>query len=130
VPYTLSVPISCDLDDAPRSIRLTVTGNWPSIAELGAIRQQLISTGLLTEKTKGLFDLRMVASVPMYSQVAEIVGAAMRQGGLPLQRAYLVGTSVQYGLVRQMQALAPPQISIEIFTHEMEALEWLSNSKA
>ena len=126
--YTLPVPISCDLDDAPRSIRFNVTGEWPSIAELGAIRQQLISTRLLTDQTKGLFDLRMVASVPKYSEVEEIVRAAMKQGGLPLRRAYLVGASVHYGLVRQMQAVAPPQISIEIFTDEKSAVRWLSSS--
>ena len=120
------MPIACDLDDAPRSIRLTVTGDWPSIVELGALRQQLIAAGQLTDQTRGLFDLRMVASVPMYSQVQEIVAAAMKQGGLPLRRAYLVGASIQFGLVRQMQALAPPQISIEIFTDEAAARSWLS----
>jgi len=105
-----------------------VTGDWPSIAELGALRQQLIAAGQLTEQTKGLFDLRMVASVPMYSQVQEIVAAAMKQGGLPLRRGYLVGASIQFGLVRQMQALAPPQISIEIFTNEAAARSWLSTN--
>ena len=120
------MPISCDLEDAPRSIRLTVTGEWPPIAELAAIRQQLIDNGHLTEHTKGLFDVRMVASVPRYSDVQEIVAAAMKQGGLPLRRAYLVGASIQFGLVRQMQALAPPQISIEIFTDEASALAWRS----
>lgn len=122
------MPIACDLDDAPRSIRLTVTGDWPSIVELGALRQQLIAAGQLTDQTRGLFDLRMVASVPMYSQVQEIVAAAMKQGGLPLRRAYLVGASIQFGLVRQMQALAPPQISIEIFTDEAAARSWLSTN--
>jgi len=33
----------------------------------------------------------MVASVPPYSQVKEMVEAALKQCGLPLRRAYLVG---------------------------------------
>jgi hypothetical protein len=39
--YTLTVPITCDLADAPRLIQFTVTGDWPSIAELG----ELLPTG-------------------------------------------------------------------------------------
>ena len=120
------MPIFCDVDDAPRAIRLVVSGDWPAIAELTAVRQQLLSLGHLTVETKALFDIRMVASVPPYSQVKEMVEAAMKQGGLPLRRAYLVGAAVHYGIVRQMQALAPPQISIEIFTNAEEAVLWLS----
>jgi len=122
------VPISLDISDAPRAIRLTVTGEWPPITELTEIRQRLISSGQLTTKTRALFDIRMVASIPPYSSVEGMVGAAMKQGGLPLRRAYLVGAAVQHGIVRQMQALAPPQISIEIFTNETEAVSWLSST--
>jgi hypothetical protein len=114
------------VNEAPRAIRLNVTGEWPPIAELAAIRQQLISAGQLTAQTKALFDIRMVASIPPYSQVREIVDAAMKQGGLPLRRAYLVGAAVHHGIVRQMQALAPKEIGIEIFTNEAEAESWLS----
>jgi hypothetical protein len=124
--YTQGVPIRCDVDDAPRAIRLVVSGEWPPIGELAAVRQQLMSSGHLTVQTKALFDIRMVASVPPYSQVKEMVEAAMKQGGLPHRRAYLVGAAVHHGIVRQMQALAPPQISIEIFTNEAEAIAWLS----
>jgi len=122
------VPISLDISDAPRAIRFTVTGEWPPITELTEIRQRLISSGQLTLQTRALFDIRMVASLPPYSSVEEMVSAAMKQGGLPLRRAYLVGAAVQHGLVRQMQALAPPQISIEIFTNETEAVSWLTST--
>jgi len=122
------VPISLDISDAPRAIRFTVTGEWPPITELTEIRERLISSGQLTAQTRALFDIRMVASIPAYSSVEEMVGAAMKQGGLPLRRAYLVGAAVQHGLVRQMQALAPPQISIEIFTNEADAVSWLSRN--
>ena len=122
------MPISCDVDEAPRAIRLVVTGEWPPINELAALRQHLIETGHLTAQTRALFDIRMVTSVPPYSQVKEMVGAAMKQGGLPLRRAYLIGAAVQHGIVRQMQALAPPQVSVEIFTNEAEAAQWLSRT--
>jgi hypothetical protein len=102
-----------------------VSGEWPGIEELRDLRQQLVSRGDLTPETKVLFDIRMVATTPMVSDVAEMVAAAVQQGGLPFQRAYLVAAAVQYGVVRQMQALAPPPISIEIFTSEAEATTWL-----
>ena len=119
------MPFSLDIADAPRAIRFTVTGEWPPITELAEIRAGLISSGRLTKQTRALFDIRMVASIPPYSSVEAMVGAAMKQGGLPLRRAYLVGTAVQHGIVSQMQAIAPPQISIEIFTNETEAISWL-----
>lgn len=124
------MPISCDLVHAPRSIRLTVTGEWPGIEELQQLRQRLVAEGHLTPATRALFDIRMVATTPMVGDVAKIVAAAVKQGGLPFQRAYLIAAAVQYGVVRQMQALAPPAISIEIFTNEAEANTWLSSGAA
>ncbi len=104
-----------------------MSGEWPPIAELAAVRQGLITAGHLTDQTRALFDIRHVASVPPYFQVKDMVEAAMKQGGLPLQRGYLIGAAVQHGVVRQMQALAPPQIHIEIFTNEAEAASWLAS---
>jgi hypothetical protein len=49
----------------------------------------------------------------------------MKDGGWPLFRAYLVGSAVQFGLVRQMKSLAPPSVELEIFTNEDEAQAWL-----
>jgi hypothetical protein len=117
--------MSVDVQQAPRFIRYTVTGEWPTIAEHREIRRGLIAQGLLTTATRGLFDIRMAASTPSYTEVGDIVTAAKDEGSLPLLRAYLVGTAVQHGLVRQMQALAPPSVVLDVFTDEREAMAWL-----
>jgi hypothetical protein len=95
----------------------------------GSIQSWLQAEPFVPDQTKGLLDLRSATCVPLYSEVREIVDAAMKQGGLPLRRAYLVGSAVHYGLVQQMQALAPPQISIQIFTQETEARSWLMRTE-
>ena len=87
-------------------LRLDMTGAWPSARE-----------------GKALIDLRMVASTPPYTEIQSV----MR---LPCvswlaRQAYIVGSAVQFGLVRQMQALAPPDMAIEIFFDEAAALRWL-----
>lgn len=118
--------MSCDVQGAPQFIRYAVTGEWPTIDEHRALRQALIEQGHLTRETRALFDIRMSATTPDYGEVRTMISAAMTQGGLPLRRAYLVGTAVQVGLVRQMQSLAPPSIAVEVFTTEAEAIAWLS----
>ena len=62
---------------------------------------------------------------PSTHEVPAMIQAALKSGGLPLRRAYVVASAVQFGLVRQMQALAPPEIKVEIFFNESEALAWL-----
>ena len=60
------------------------------------------------------------------SRTTEIVAAAMKHSAWPLRRAYLVGSAVQVGLARQMQAMAPPSMQLQVFSVEHEALQWLS----
>ena len=50
----------------------------------------------------------------------------MKHSAWPLRRAYLVGSAVQFGLARQMQAMAPPPMQLQVFSVEREALQWLS----
>ena len=97
---------------------------------MGDVRTALIAKAQLTTDTRALFDLRNVETVPAYHEVAAMIEAAMRTGGLPLVRAYLVGSAVQYGIVRQMKSLAPPHIKVEIFFTEIEALAWIDASLA
>jgi len=54
--YTRTVPIFCDVDDAPRAIRLVVSGDWPPIAELREVRQQMISAAI-SRSTRELFSI-------------------------------------------------------------------------
>lgn len=123
------MPIAVDTSEAPEFLRITLHGNWPTIDEQREVRQRLIASGQLTESTRALIDFRLLASTVAYTEVAKIVAAAIQDGGLPFHRAYLVGSAVQYGLVRQMKSIAPPHIALEIFTDEQEALMWLWRSK-
>ena len=119
------MPIEVDATQAPAFLRWTVTGSWPSIDDLGNVRTRLIAGGQLTAETRVLIDMRNVETVPEYHEVPAMIQAALKSGGLPLRRAYVVASVVQFGLVRQMQALAPPEIAVEIFFNEVEALNWL-----
>lgn len=120
------MPIHVDTTDAPEFIRITLRGAWPTIDEQREARQRVIAAGLLTATTRALIDLRELSSTAAHNEVEKIIASAMKDGGWPLFRAYLVGSAVQFGLVRQMKALAPASlVEIEIFTDEQEALVWL-----
>ncbi len=124
------MPIAVDDTQAPAFLRWTVTGTWPSIDELGKVRARLIAGGQLTAETRALIDVRNVESVPDYHEVPAMIQAALKAGGLPLHRAYVVASAVQFGLVRQMQALSPSEIKVEIFFSESEAIAWLNPNPA
>jgi hypothetical protein len=124
------MPIDVDTSEAPHFVRWTITGAWPSIAEMRTVREQLAAASQLTPATRGLFDIRNVENIPSYTEVTSMVEAAMKSGGLPLVRAYLVASAEQFGIVRQMKSLAPPAIQVEIFFNEPEARAWLHKTGA
>jgi len=119
------MPIDVDLTEAPAFIRITLRGEWPTLEEQRDARLRLINSGELTAATRALIDFRQLASTANYSDVEQIIQSAMKDGGWPLFRAYLVGSAVQFGLVRQMKSLAPANVEIDIFTNEEEAHVWL-----
>ena len=119
------MPIAVDTSEAPQFVRLTITGPWPGITDIGMVRERLIAHGHLTEVTRGLVDIRNVETIPNYADVAAMIEAARRGGGMPWYRAYVVSSAEQFGIVRQMKALAPPGYKIEIFFNEADALAWL-----
>jgi hypothetical protein len=120
------MPIEVDTTDAPSFIRITLRGSWPTLEEQRDARERAIAAGLLTAETRALIDFRELSTTANYTEVEQIIAAAVRAGGLPAYRAYVVGSAVQFGLVRQMKALAPPGlVDLEIFTNEEEALLWL-----
>jgi hypothetical protein len=123
------MPIDVDTSQAPDFVRWTVTGPWPSIAEMRTVREQLIAAAQLTTATRGVFDIRHVANIPSYTEVTSMIEAAKRSGGLPLVRAYLVASAEQFGIVGQMKSLAPPGILVEIFFNEAEAWAWLHRTR-
>ena len=119
------MPIDIDTTEAPAFIRITLRGEWPTLEEQRDARLHLLAKGQLTAETRALIDFRALATTANYSDVGKIIAAAMKDGGMPFFRAYVVGSAVQFGLVRQMKALAPPQVELEIFTDEQEAQVWL-----
>ena len=119
------MPIACDVSDAPATLRLTVTGEWPGIEEVTRVRRELIAAGHLDANTRALFDIVNVETIPDYEAARPIIAAAMKDNAWPLDRAYLVASSVQYGFVRQLQSLAPPTVKIEIYFKETDATRWL-----
>ena len=122
------LPIEIDASEAPAFLRWIVRGEWPSIAEMGEVRARLIANGQLTAATRALFDLRNVETVPGYHEVAPMIVAAMKVGGWPRYRGYIVGSALQFGLVQQMKALAPPEIRVDVFFDELEANTWLRSA--
>jgi hypothetical protein len=119
------MPIDLDTTEAPAFIRITLRGVWPTLEDQRDARLHLLAKGQLTAETRALIDFRALATTADYSDVETIIASAMKDGGMPFFRAYVVGSAVQFGLVRQMKALAPPQVEIEIFTDEQEAHVWL-----
>jgi hypothetical protein len=119
------MPIAIDTSEAPSFIRITVTGEWPTLEEQRDARQRAIDHGHLTADTRALIDFRGLSSTVPYTEVAKIIESAMKAGGWPLFRAYVVGSAVQFGLVRHLKALAPPHVEIEVFTDEQEAQVWV-----
>lgn len=124
---TQRMPIAVDTSKAPQFVRWTITGPWPAIADVGMVRERLLAGGYLTGVTRGLFDIRDVETVPSYAEVTAMIEAASRAGGLPWYRAYVVSSAEQFGIVRQMKALAPPRYKVEIFFNDADALAWLAS---
>jgi hypothetical protein len=119
------MPIAVDTSEAPSFLRITLTGEWPTLDQQREVRQRLLATGELTSTTRALLDFRNLTSTAPYTEVEKIIESAMKDGGWPLFRAYVVGSAVQFGLVRQMKAVAPSHVEIEVFTDEQEAHVWL-----
>jgi hypothetical protein len=117
------MPISIDARRLPGILRLGLTGAWRSVEESRVLDGDLLESTSAGTETSALIDLRMLASLPPYTEVRTVMPLGC--ANWLVRRAYLVASAVQFGMVRQMQALAPPGISIEIFFDETDALRWL-----
>jgi hypothetical protein len=123
------VPLSADTSDAPRLLRVTVSGEWPSFDERAAFRRQLIADHHMQADTRALIDLRGLASLPAHGDVDAIVAAARRDGGLTRLHAYIVTTVDQMVLARMLKQSAGPGTIVEIFKDAQEAETWLWNAE-
>ena len=115
--------MNVDTSEAPAKLRYILDGDWPETTQLVRLGRELIAADRLTQHTTALFDLRLVKKLPNYIQLHELV-VASAAAPWPLRRAYLVQTPVQYGVVRQLQALADKCLEIHIFWDEADAYDW------
>jgi hypothetical protein len=107
------LPLSADTSDAPRFLRITVSGDWPSFDERAAFRRQLISDQHMQPHTRALIDLRGLTSLPAHGDVDAIVAAARREGGI----------------ARMLKQSAGPGTLVEIFKDAQEAETLLWNAE-
>lgn len=123
------MPLLADTSDAPRLLRITITGEWPSFDERAAFRRQLMADGHLKTETRTLVDLRGLTTLPAHGDVDSIVSAARREGGLPRLHAYITATVDQLVIARMLKQSAGPGTVVEIFKDIQEAETWLWNAQ-
>lgn len=121
------MPVDVDLSHSPQYLVFSVTGRWPDAREQTAIHERLHADGRLTATMPTLVDLRL-ARIDGYQHAEQTVTTGVRNAAWPVRCALLVGSVVQYGFSRQLQALSPASSVIEIFTDESKARQWLLES--
>ena len=119
------MPIEVDTTRAPAFVRYRFRGEYPSIDEQAAIRESLITFGLLTSETVALMDVREVTQIPSDDILAKTVAAALERGGWPRRRAYLIDPVAHRHMIEQFQDLAMTTVTTAAFADEDEAMAWL-----
>lgn len=124
------MPVTVVTSDAPRTLRYTFAGDWPTSREHSDTSAQLRAAGHLTANTKALFDIRAAENLPHLNEMDHASGLTTANARWPLVRGFLVNEGVQFGVARQMQMVAPYDLSIYIFTGAAEAESWLCSESA
>ena len=119
------MPIEVDTARAPAFVRYRFHGEYPSVEEQSALRESLITFGLLTADTVALMDVREVTQMPSDDILARTVAAALQRGGLPRRRAYLIDPVAHRHMIEQFQDLAMTTVTTAAFADEDEAMAWL-----
>jgi len=123
------LPLTADTADAPRCLRITITGDWPSFEERAIFRRDLMAAGHLAPETRTLVDLRGLTTLPAHGDVESIVSAARRDGGLARLHAYVATSVDQIVLARMLKHGAGAGTVVEIFKDLQEAETWLWNAE-
>jgi hypothetical protein len=123
------LPLHADTSDAPRFVRITLTGAWPSFDERAAFRRRLVADGHMKADTRALIDLRGLMTLPAHGDVDAIVATAQREGGLPRLHAYIATTVDQIIVARMFKLSAGAGTIVEIFKDVHEAETWLWNAE-
>lgn len=121
------MPIELDLSSAPMAVRVRLSDAWPTTEEQTAVQLRLLSEGHLLADTRVLVDIRDVKP-PHYQETTRVMETTVAVRAWPRRCAFLVGSAVQYGFSRQLEALAPPGGTVDIFANEAEAQKWLHPS--
>ncbi|HEX6163666.1 MAG TPA: hypothetical protein VFZ31_09890 [Vicinamibacterales bacterium] len=119
------MPIEVDTSRAPAFVRYRFYGDYPSVEEQAAVRESLITFGLLTADTVALMDVREVTQTPSEDVLARTVAAALERGGWPRRRAYLIDPATHRHMIEQFQDLAMTTVTTAAFADEGEAMAWL-----
>lgn len=125
----MGLPLTADTSDAPRFLRITIAGDWPSFEERANFRRDLIAAGHLASETRTLIDLRGLMTLPAHGDVDSIVSVARREGGLTRLHAYVVDSVDQVVLARTLKHSAGAGTVVEIFKDAQEAETWLWNAE-
>jgi hypothetical protein len=125
----MALSLTADTSDAPRFVRITITGDWPSFEERAKFRRGLIEAGHLTTASRTLVDLRGLTTLPAHGDVDAIVSGARREGGLTRLHAYVVTSVDQIVLARMLKQSAGAGMVVEIFKDAQEAETWLWNAE-
>jgi hypothetical protein len=124
------MPIGIDHSLAPRVVRITFSGPFPTLAELADVRQRIRAGPGWSPDSCALIDLRQVDNVPTFAELRLIMDDAAKDSAWVKRRAYLVQPGLQYGVARQSEVLAPTVMGIGVFIDESEALAWLGGDPA
>ena len=116
---------SVDSTRAPAILRITLIDDWPTVDEQRTWRAASVTAGILTPATRALIDIRRLANFTKLDDLSEMVSAAVKDAGWPLRRAYLASAGMQFAVARQFQMMVPESISVEVFTDEVAAENWL-----
>src|SRR5688572_7215886 len=115
------MPIEARFDEDRQLLHVVLSGTWPTLPEIIGERSRLIMAGHIRPGVVELVDARAVSrGIPNLTQIRSILQAL---GTLPIKRAVLVSSSVQYSACRVAEALNPD--AVRVFRDEAAALEWL-----
>jgi hypothetical protein len=118
------VAIEVDTSEAPALLKIKCVGAFPTPEEQEQIRTQLIASGLLTESSVSLLDVRE-ADRPDAIMIGKSIAAAVR-AGLPTRRAWVINPGRHLAALQYFQK-AVPWMPTAAFINEREAIEWLLN---
>jgi hypothetical protein len=115
------MPIEVRFEADRKLLHITVSGPWPTLAEILAERSRLLQAGFVRPDVVELVDARKVTrGIPNLSQMQGILKAI---GKPPHKRALVVSSNVQYGAGKMAQLLDPS--GLHVFRDESSALAWL-----